>query len=540
MKSTLLSLLLCSFSYILSAQQKYKTLRSIPIISGEHWYGAAVVDGHVMPFKEGYKIDLNSNVKGNQAAPLLLSTMGRYIWSHAPFAFTINKSNITFSKFHDSIYLGREGKTLATAFNAASKKFFPSTGKMPDTLLFTQPQYNTWIELVYNQNQDDILKYARDIISNGFPPGVLMIDDNWAPYYGKFDFRKDRFTDPKAMVNELHALGFKVMIWVCPFVSPDTEVFRELSKKKLLLMDSKGKTNLTWEKAMDPAIINWWNGYSAVMDFTNPEAVTWFNSQLDFLATTYGIDGFKLDAGDPEYYPLNSISFKKVSANEHTELWGLFGLKYPLNEYRAMWKRGGEPLAERLRDKSHSWTDLQKLIPDITTSGLLGYAYACPDMIGGGEFGSFLNKDKLDEALIVRSAQCHALMPMMQFSVAPWRVLNADNLSAVKKAVALREQFVPLIMNLARESAATGHPIVRNMEYVFPKQGLDHCKDQFMLGDSILVAPMVKTGNIRNVIFPKGRWKGDDGTMINGPATRQIEVPMDRLPWYQLVSSKNN
>ena len=60
-------------------------------------------------------------------------------------------------------------------------------------------------------------------------------------------------------------------------------------------------------------------------------------------------------------------------------------LDYPLNEYRAMWQRGNEPLVERLRDKSHTWSDLKKLIPHITVASLLGYTFTCPDMIGGGE-----------------------------------------------------------------------------------------------------------------------------------------------------------
>ena len=65
----------------------------------------------------------------------------------------------------------------------------------------------------------------------------------------------------------------------------------------------------------------------------------------------------------------------------------------------------------------------------MTTAGLLGFAYTCPDMIGGGEFNSFLNikEGELDEELIVRSCQIHAMMPMMQFSVAPWRILNQKN-----------------------------------------------------------------------------------------------------------------
>ena len=60
------------------------------------------------------------------------------------------------------------------------------------------------------------------------------------------------------------------------------------------------------------------------------------------------------------------------------------------------------------------------------------------------------------------------------------------------------------------------------MEYVFPHEGMDNCKDQFMLGDKIMVAPMVEKGMQRKVIFPKGKWKDEDGRIIKGPAVKQV------------------
>lgn len=331
----------------------------VNILPGEKWYGAAVNEGEKMPFSEGYFLNLNADTKGNQAAPLLLSSKGRYVWSDNPFSFAVTENELVFSEFSDTVIVGSGGTDLEGAYLKASKMFFPPTGLMPDVLLFEKPQYNTWIELIYNQNQDDILKYAHDIIDNGFPPGVIMIDDNWAPAYGNFKFRKDRFPDAAAMVNELHSMGFKVMLWVCPFISPDSEVSRDLLKRKLVLMHNEGNSGMTWAEAKTPSIINWWNGYSMVMDFTNPDAVEWFTGQLNNMVTEYSLDGFKFDAGDPEYYPENSVSYIKITPNEHTELWGLFGLDYPLNEYRAMWKRGNEPIVERLRDKFHTWSDLK-------------------------------------------------------------------------------------------------------------------------------------------------------------------------------------
>jgi len=531
MKKILL-LIIVSFNLATTNAQLEKV---IPIELDEKWYGAAVNEGDKMPFPEGYSINLNGDTKTNQAAPLILSTKGRYIWSNAPFAFLIKNNEIILSDYSDSIYIESCGRNLKDAYMTASKRFFPASGKLPDSLLFKSPQYNTWIELIYNQNQKDILKYAHSIIDNGFPAGVLMIDDNWAPYYGKFEFRKDRFPDAKAMIDELKSLGFKVMLWVCPFISPDTEESRELLNGKLVLMNNDGNVNKSWAEAKTPAIINWWNGYSFVLDFSNPNAVTWYKNQLHKMTKEYGLDGFKFDAGDPEFYPDNSISYKKTSANEHTELWGSFGLEYPLNEYRAMWKRGNEPLVERLRDKFHTWSDLKKLIPHITTAALLGYSFSCPDMIGGGDYSSFVSGSKLDQDLIVRSAQCQALMPMMQFSVAPWRVLDTEHLEAVKKTVKVRQSFVPLIMRLAKISAKTGEPIVSNMEYSFPNQGFETCKDQFMLGENFMVAPMLEKGFKRNVVFPKGKWKTNKGLIIMGPIAKQFDILLDELLWFEKI-----
>ncbi|WP_187444164.1 glycoside hydrolase family 31 protein [Sphingobacterium phlebotomi] len=524
---------------IASVGVMYKTTAQetvIPIEKDEKWFGGVVNEAHLMPLAEGYDFDLYGNTGTNQAVPLLVSTKGKFIWSEEPFRFAIKNNQITIANRGETITVDSLGKNLRDAYLNASKRFFPSKGQLPDTLLFTRPQYNTWIELVYNQNQKDILTYAKSIIDNGFPPGVLMIDDNWADYYGRFDFRPDRFSDARGMVDTLHQMGFKVMLWISPFISPDTEVFRELQAKKYLLYDGSDKKS--WKDADKPMIVNWWNGYSAVMDFTNPEAEKWFHDRLEYMVRTYHLDGFKLDAGDADFYPVNAISFRPATPNEHSRLWGNLGKYYPLNEYRAMWKMGGEPLVQRLRDKKHSWEDLQKLIPHMTVAGLLGYQFTCPDMIGGGEFGSFIGRDNLDEELVVRSASCSALMPMMQFSVAPWRVLSEDNLMAVKKLVAIRQQYVPYIMELVRRSAETGEPIVRTMEYEFPHQGMAEIQDQFMLGEKYLVAPVVTKENKRKINLPKGVWKSDEGETFVGPKIIEKHIPIDRLPVFELLNKE--
>ena len=113
--------------------------------------------------------------------------------------------------------------------------------------------------------------------------------------------------------------------------------------------------------------------------------------QLSNLQERYGVDGFKFDAGDSDYYPASAVSYGGVLPNDQTELFGMIGVNYPLNEFRAMWKMGGQPLAERLRDKYHTWEDLGKLIPHTFMESLMGYWFTCPDLIGGGDYVSFLN-----------------------------------------------------------------------------------------------------------------------------------------------------
>ncbi|EOR94528.1 Maltodextrin glucosidase [Arcticibacter svalbardensis MN12-7] len=157
----------------------YAQTSVIKIKKGESWYGGLVNEAHKMPFKDGYSFNLFANTGTNQASPLLLSTNGRYIWSDAPFEFTVKGDQLLLLNATAPILIDSMGRTLKEAYIKASKDHFPSKGILPDTLLFFRPQYNTWIELVYNQNQTDIIKYAHDIIANGFPTGVLMIDDNW-------------------------------------------------------------------------------------------------------------------------------------------------------------------------------------------------------------------------------------------------------------------------------------------------------------------------------------------------------------------------
>jgi alpha-glucosidase len=539
MKSKFITHVLLVLISINVSSQEIDSL-SIEILKGEYWWGGLSTEGHNTPYDSNSNVthDLWANNEGNQAQPILLSNKGRYVWSNNPIKYSFSNGNIKITTRDGKIFFGKVGENLEDAYRYAVKNFFPPNGKIPEEKLFTHPQYNTWIELIYNQNEEDILKYAKGIIDNGYPPGVLMIDDNWQENYGVWEFSTRRFKNPKGMIKKLHDMGFQVMLWVCPFISPDSENFRYLAKEGMLLLDPQEKQEVLWTNTQEEvAIIRWWNGSSACLDLSNPKAKEWFKSRLDYLVNEYGVDGFKFDAGDAYFYKNDIVSYKKVLPNDHTALFAEIGLDYPLNEYRASWKMAGLPLAQRLRDKGHNWADLQKLIPDQMSQSLMGYAYTCPDMIGGGEYGSFIDLTSIDEELVVRSAQVHALMPMMQFSVAPWRVLSKQNAKICLDAAQLHTKMGNLILEFAKQASVTGEPIVKPMALAYPNNGYETIKDQFVLGDKIIVAPVVEKGIYkRKVILPKGKWLGDDGKIIKGNKIIEIDVPISRIPFFTKVN----
>lgn len=524
MKKLIFSILAFSIATTALSQQT----KEIEILPEEKWWGGATDLGRIMPFQENkIEVDLQTQNFNNQTAPLLISNKGRYIWSDGPFSFQLKDGKLQMKSARGRIDCGTAGSTLKEAYLAASKKHFPTSKVLPPELFFSKPQYNTWIELIYNQNQEDVLKYAKAIIENGFPTGILMIDDNWQKDYGNFKFRPDKFPNPKAMTDELHSMGFKVMLWVSPFVSPDSEEFRYLREKGYLVKK---------KNSQQPAILNWWNGSSACYDLSNPDAYNHLRDALRKVQQDYHIDGFKFDAGDPERYLENEVDVfdRKSYDTEQTFLWAKLGLEFPYNEFRACWKQGGQALVQRLGDKKYSWEGVASLVPSMIAAGLLGHPYTCPDMIGGGEYSSFqgINTSSFDQNLIVRSCQIHAMMPMMQFSVAPWRILSKENLDICIKYAKWHEQLGGYIVSQAEKSAATGEPIVHHMDYAFPNQGFEDCRDQYMLGEKYLVAPIMSNNNTRTVKLPKGKWKDDMGKIYKGGKTYTINVPLSRLPWF--------
>ena len=547
-----------SFFLLLSLPAVAQIVTEVDPLPGEVWWGAVVNKGYSQPFtrfdvrdnfllfqeketdtatvpdSEAEPFDLAVNSARGFTVPLLLSSKGRYVWSERPFAFRFREGRLILYSKDRKLDPVVAGKTLKDAYMTASARYFPFDGREPAELLFTKPQFNNWIEsAIFGIDQQHAEEYVDAIAASGFPCGVVTIDGGWQRYHGRRDFNPETFPDAIRLFDKIHGYGYKSMLWCSYFLSADSrpEYVNYKPTAQNILVRSK-------DNPREAALVWWWNGISVTMDLTSPSIRRKFTDELKEFAQKFHIDGFKFDGGDPEYFR-NKARFSEdwmVPADFATG-FNLVGEDFPYNEYRAGFKTGGSPLVLRLHDVGHSWKELRAIIPDIIVAGLCGYPYCFADMIGGGLDLSYRPGKSFSHKLFIRSCQLQALMPIMQFSAAPWRVLTEEECEICKEYALLHTKFAPYFMELVHHASSTGEPIMRSMEYEFPGCGYEKVDGQFMLGSRYLVAPVLDEDDSKTVYLPAGRWRDDTGKIFKGPKVIKMDnVPLNRLPYYERIT----
>ena len=168
----------------------------------------------------------------------------------------------------------------------AASNLWTKPTSLPDTKMFSDPIWSTWAQYKADINQSVVAQFADDIISHGFQNSQLEIDDNWETCYGDAKFNPSKFPDPALMVSQLKEMGFRVTLWIHPFVNLECPSFMEAANPPAMyfVRDTKGKgwTIDGWSGAANlPGLTWWWQGFAAgYVDFTNPEAVEWWSSRL--------------------------------------------------------------------------------------------------------------------------------------------------------------------------------------------------------------------------------------------------------------------
>ena len=334
--------------------------------------------------------------------------------------------------------------------------------------------------------------------------------------------------DPQSVYRRIRKNGWKTILWTSFNVLGGTPVAKEFARH--FVKTPKGDL---FRFGLNPDT----GRHSVLWDLTNPRAYEAFAGRLRAFADEYGFDGYKFDMGDPfNFNKTGGYAFadRRATPSDYTRLYATLAERFPYHEFRIGYCSGGKPIVQRLADTSHEWSFLKRMSTDVQVGGLLGSPYVVPDMIGGGQESDWKKPDfKPDEKLFVRMAAIQALQPLMQFSVAPWRVLSAEGNALCRTYAELHVKTAPYILKEVAKTAKTGEPLVRMMEYAYPHQGFARQMTQYMLGDDLLVAPVCSPDDSVVVELPKGRWTDDLGELHVGPKTLNLkDVPLARLPHY--------
>ncbi|KAG0726908.1 Myogenesis-regulating glycosidase [Chionoecetes opilio] len=423
---------------------------------------------------------------------------------------------------------------------ATFPKFFSLPEATPDARMIRDPVWSTWAEYHKHVNDSRVLDFARAVSQHGFNNSQVEIDDDWETCYGEAVFKPDSFPDPRGLVDQLHSEGFRVTLWVHPFINNNCPAFTLADQQGYLAKDSSGSTQLT----------HWWDGTKAgIVDFTNAEAAAWWAQRLLDLQQDTGIDSFKFDAGEaswlPENYTLQADEtfWPNIYTMKYVETAAKFG---NMIEVRVGHRTQHLPVFVRMLDKDSNWSyenGLKTLVPSFCIlmkptflPGLLGYPFVLPDMIGGNAYVLRPSKE-----LFVRWAQANAFMPALQFSILPWDY-DEEVTELCQEVTRLHAEFAPLLLNLAEEATVSVAPMMRPTWWLCPT--LEDCltaDQQFLVGDDLLVAPVVKhiDADTLDVVLPPGEWKqAGTGLVGSGPGTITVaNITLDSIVYFTRVTS---
>lgn len=432
------------------------------------------------------------------------------------FTFTGESLNLQFSFSENAV----------TAYQNLVTHFGRPT-ELPPEELFSKPTWTTWARYKTAINQEVVLKFADEIIAHQYPRGVMEIDDRWQVYYGDLEFDPQRFPNPKAMIDELHVKGFKVTTWVIPFLDEESQAFADGTKNNWLVRRADGS----------PYLVPWWQGRGGLLDVTNPSALEWFFGRLTQLQVRTGCDGFKFDAGEACFLPNDAVTHQKIRPNEYSKIYvDAVAKHHRLTEVRSGWKNQSAPIFFRQWDKTTSWgldNGLHSLLTGALAMSLAGYPFILPDMVGGNEYD-----EKADAEMMIRWTQLNALLPAMQFSLAPWDY-GADAAELCRRYANLHVEFAPKILEIAKSAIQNGQPIIRPIFWLDPSdERALTCDDEFLLGDEFLVAPVVTPNTTqRDVYLPKGKWQDVwTGEIATGNTLLENHpTPLDLLPIFKRI-----
>ncbi|CAH2297366.1 uncharacterized family 31 glucosidase KIAA1161-like [Pelobates cultripes] len=478
---------------------------------------------------ERYWLSSNATaIKINDSVPFHLgwNSTEKSLFFEARYKDSSYKPPLGQPPFPELSYRVCVGSDVTSIHKYMVRRYFYKPTKVPEKNAFRYPIWSTWALYKTDIDQDKLMRFAEKIKKHHFNYSHIEIDDMYSKYYGDFDLDPVKFPNATEMFKKLKEEGFELTLWIHPFVNYNSSNFGVGIERGLFVKEPSGRL---------PAMVQWWNGIGAILDFTNPQAREWFLNNLKMLKAKYGISSFKFDAGETNYLPKQFSTFQPLSdpsifSRKYTEMAIPF---FDRAEVRVGYQSQNISCFFRIIDRDSVWgyeLGLKSLIPTVLTISMLGYPFILPDMIGGNAYSNHSSNLQIpDRELYIRWLELSAFMPSMQFSVPPWLYDN-DVIEIAHKFTQIHESLVaPLLLELAGEVTTTGDPIIRPIWWISPNDEAAHKIDsQFLIGDTFMVAPVLEPGKQeRDVYLPAGRWRSYKGEVFDKTPQLLTDYPVD-------------
>lgn len=401
-------------------------------------------------------------------------------------------------------------------------------------------------------------KLAREIAATfrkrKIPCDIIYQDIGWTDGLQNFDWRKDRYSNPRGMVKYLDSLGFKMIVSQDPVISQQTvKQWKEADSLKYFTTDIRtGKSyDMPWP----------WGGNCGVVDFTKPEVADWWGNYQQ-KPINDGVRGFWTDMGEPAWSNEDATDrlFMKHHAGMHNEIHNVYGFTWDkvvkeqfekhnpgkrifqmtrsayagLQRYTFGWS-GDAGNGDNVLD---GWSRLANQIPVGLSAGMGLIPFWSCDI--SGYCGDIKDYPAMAE-LYTRWMQFGVFNPLSRAhhegdnAAEPW-LFGAEAEKNCRSAIELKYRLFPYIYTYAREAHDKGIPLMRALLLEYPEDVNTHAvDDEFMFGKELLVAPVVKKGAVsRKVYLPEGEWIdfNDGRTVYEGAQVITYKAPLSVIPLF--------
>jgi len=394
---------------------------------------------------------------------------------------------------------------------------------------------------------DGIREMVKKMEENDLPWTVVIIE-GWDAY------DTSTYKDLKEIVDELHQKGKKVLVYErCGRL--DKRYWEEhKAKDEFFVRDKNGNTLIEEAPLFNPVDAPN-RKMSCFLDITNPEALDWWqNFVWKRLLVDIGIDGAKIDFGEefPEDEDIVLFSGRSVKGMHQ-----YYPVKYSTMMYRLYqrmrpeggicWARGGGIGAQRYPyiwcgDQLREFRFLKAILSAILSSGLSGIPFMCHDLAG---YMPTRDPELNDEKKVfIRGTELACFTVNMETHGTVTRPYDfpPDVVSIYRFYSKVHYALIPYLIEQARISCSTGVPLVRHLYLEFPEdKKVREIEDEYMLGDGLLVAPVLEDTDRRDIYIPEGRWRDlwENKEFVGPYELSAYPAPLERIPVFVSCYSRS-